>query len=50
MAKNPWLARTRPAPPQVAQTVGLVPGFQPEPEHSSQVSEAGTVIFAVQPA
>ena len=30
--KPPWLARTRPAPPQVGQVFGLVPGLEPEPE------------------
>ena len=50
MAKKPWLARTRPAPPQVVQVVGVVPGLQPEPVQASQFSDAGTVIRAVQPA
>ena len=50
MVKKPWLARTRPAPPQLAQAVGLAPGAQPEPEQSSQVSAAGTLISASAPA
>jgi hypothetical protein len=40
-AKKPWVARTRPAPPQVPQTVGLVPGLAPEPSQTSQVMAAG---------
>ena len=36
--KPPWLARTRPAPLQVGQVFGLVPGFAPEPEQTSQVT------------
>ncbi len=48
--KKPWVARTRPAPPQVAQAVGLVPGLQPEPLQSSQAREAGTLISTAEPA
>ena len=44
MEKKPWLARTRPAPLQVAQVVGLEPGAQPEPSQASQVRAAGTLI------
>ena len=44
------LARTRPAPPQEPQTVGLVPGLAPEPSQASQVMEAGTVISTSAPA
>ena len=36
-AKKPWVARTRPAPPQVWQVVAWVPGLAPEPSHTSQV-------------
>ncbi len=50
MEKKPWLARTRPAPPQVPQMVGLVPGLAPEPSQASQVMEAGTVISTSAPA
>ena len=48
--KKPWLARTRPAPPQPPQTVGLVPGLAPEPSQVSQVMEAGTLISTSEPA
>ncbi len=44
MEKKPWLRRTRPAPPQVPQAVGLVPGLAPEPSQVSQVMAAGTLI------
>ena len=44
MEKKPWVARTRPWPPQALQVVGLVPGLAPEPSQVSQVSAAGTVI------
>jgi hypothetical protein len=44
MEKNPCVARTRPAPPQVPQTVGLVPGLAPDPSQTSQVMEDGTLI------
>ena len=40
--KPPWLARTRPAPSQVGQVFGLVPGFEPEPEQRLQVTVVGT--------
>ena len=40
--KPPWLARTRPAPPQVEQVLGLVPGFEPEPVQRLQVTVVGT--------
>ena len=50
MEKKPWLARTRPAPWQVAQVTGCVPGLAPEPLHSSQAMEEGTRICAVLPA
>ena len=50
MEKKPWLARTRPAPPQPVQVVGLVPGRAPEPSQVSQLSEAGTVISTSEPA
>ena len=49
MEKNPWLARTRPAPPQVAQGFGLEPGFAPVPEQASQAIEVGTLRVAVLP-
>src|SRR3990167_5837762 len=46
-AKKPWVARTRPAPPQAPQTVGLGPGLAPEPSQVSQVMAAlGTVRLA----
>ena len=48
--KPPWLARTRPAPPQVGQVFGLVPGFEPEPEQMSQVTLVGTSTSTVLPA
>ena len=41
MEKKPWVARTRPAPPQVLQVVGLVPGLAPEPSQVSQVMRGG---------
>ncbi len=50
MAKKPWVALTRPAPPQLPQTVGVVPGLAPEPSQLSQVIEAGTVISTSEPA
>ncbi len=50
MEKKPWVARTRPAPAQVGQGVGMVPGLQPDPSHSSQSSETGRRISAVEPA
>ncbi len=50
MVKKPWLARTRPAPLQLAQAVGWEPGAQPEPEQSSQVSAAGTFTATSAPA
>ena len=48
--KKPWVWRTLPAPPQVAQVFGLEPGFAPEPEHASQVTEVGMRTCAVLPA
>ena len=36
MVKKPWLARTLPWPPHVAQGLGLVPALAPVPEHVSQ--------------
>ena len=50
MEKKPWVARTRPAPPQALQVVGLVPGWAPEPSQVSQVSAAGTTISTSEPA
>ena len=47
--KKPCAARTLPAPPQVEQVVGWVPGLAPEPEQASQVIEVGTLICAVLP-
>ena len=48
--KKPWLARTRPEPPHIAQVTGCVPGLAPEPEHSEHWIEVGTRIWAVLPA
>ena len=48
--KKPWLARTRPAPWQVVQGVGLVPGLAPDPPQGSQVMVEGTVISTSAPA
>src|SRR5690349_12735713 len=43
MWKNPpCVARTRPAPLQVEQVFGLVPGFEPVPEQRLQVTVVGT--------
>jgi hypothetical protein len=42
--------RTLPAPPQVPQVFALVPGFAPEPEHVSQVSQLGTRISVAKPS
>ncbi len=50
MVKKPWLARTRPAPAQLTQDVGLAPGAQPEPLQSSQVSAAGIFTSTSAPA
>ena len=50
MEKKPWLARTRPAPPQPLQVVGLVPGLAPVPSQASQVRAAGTTMSTSAPA
>ena len=47
--KKPWAWRILPAPPQVAQTFGLVPALAPEPEQVSQITEVGMRICAVLP-
>lgn len=47
--KKPCACRTRPAPPQVVQTFGLVPGLAPEPEQASQATATGILICAVLP-
>src|SRR5262249_54872588 len=47
--KNPCACPTRPAPPQVAQVLGLVPALAPVPEQDSQVTETGISICAVLP-
>ena len=39
--KKPFAWRTRPAPLQVVQVTGLVPGLAPDPSHASQVRVAG---------
>ena len=39
--KNPCWNVTWPAPPQVVQVVGLVPGAAPLPPQAEQVSERG---------
>ena len=49
MEKKPWLARTRPWPPQVGHCLGLEPGLAPVPEQASQAIEVGTVEVAVLP-
>ena len=49
-AKKPWLARTRPAPPQVPQVFGFEPVLAPVPEQTSQVTAVGTLIVADLPA
>src|SRR5690349_825804 len=49
MEKNPCVARTLPAPPQVGQVLGLEPDFAPEPEQASQVMEVGIFSSAVVP-
>src|SRR6185437_15279588 len=49
MEKKPWLARTRPEPEHIEQVTGCVPGWAPEPEHSSHEMEVGTRICAVLP-
>ena len=49
MVKKPWLARTLPCPPQVAQVLGLLPALAPVPEHVSQETLDGTRIWAVLP-
>ena len=41
MEKKPWLTRISPAPPQVVQTFGLVPGLAPEPLQVAQSSRRG---------
>ena len=48
--KKPWVARTRPGPPHMAQVTGWVPGLAPEPEQTVQEIDAGTRICAVLPA
>ena len=48
--KKPWVWRTLPAPPQVAQVFGLEPAFAPAPEQASQVTEVGMRTCAVLPA
>ena len=50
MAKKPWAERMRPAPPQVPQTVGWVPGLAPEPSQTSQATVEGTTISTSAPA
>ena len=50
MAKKPCEARTRPAPPQVGQVVGLVPGLAPTPSQASQVKAVAAVISTSEPA
>ena len=47
--KKPCDCRTRPAPPQVEQVLGLVPALAPMPEQASQVTETGISICAVLP-
>src|SRR4029079_15667084 len=49
IVKKPWLARTFPTPPHVAQMWALVPGLAPEPAHVSHLTLAGTRICAVLP-
>ena len=50
MAKKPWAARTRPAPPQVGQVTGLVPGLAPPPSQASQLMAVAAVISTSAPA
>ena len=50
MEKKPWLARTRPWPPQVWQLCACVPGRAPDPSQVSQVMAAGTLISTSAPA
>ena len=47
--KKPDCERTAPAPPQVPQVFGWVPGLAPEPLHGSQVTDEGTRTVAVFP-
>jgi hypothetical protein len=42
MVKKPWLARTRPTPPQVPHTAGCAPPAEPVPEQPSQTIDVGT--------
>src|SRR6516164_3132754 len=50
MVKKPWLARTLPAPLQVGQEAGCVPGLAPEPLQLAQVTLEGTRTWADLPA
>ncbi len=44
MEKNPCVSRISPAPPQVGQVFGPVPGFAPEPWQVSQGFGRGMVM------
>ena len=50
MLKNPWRMCTAPAPLQVAQVLGEVPGLAPVPWQVSQVSQLGIRICESLPA
>ena len=47
--KKPWVSRTSPAPPQVGQVRGPVPGFAPEPLQVAHGFGRGMVMRAVVP-
>ena len=49
MEKKPWLARTRPWPPQVWQLVGWEPGLAPDPSQVSQVWVEGILRLTSDP-
>ena len=50
IVKKPCWARILPAPPQVGQATGLLPGSAPEPSQVSQVTVVATLMVAFLPA